>query len=36
MLTQSDASRAEELLKAAQADVAQRWKQYEQLAGNEK
>jgi pyruvate-ferredoxin/flavodoxin oxidoreductase len=33
MLTQSDESRAEMLLKLAQADVAARWKQYEQMAG---
>lgn len=36
MLTQSDAPRAEELLKQAQADVQRRWKQYEELAKNGK
>lgn len=36
MLTQSDAPRAEELLKLAQADVNRRWKQYEELATNGK
>jgi pyruvate-ferredoxin/flavodoxin oxidoreductase len=31
MLTQSDAARAEHLLKLAQADVLERWEQYEKL-----
>jgi len=33
MLTQSDAARAEQLLKLAQADVLARWEQYERMAG---